>query len=46
MNYADLKNGNLNLYDLIRISDAHCINVENQIKIREYVEQHKADKER
>jgi len=44
INYADLKNGNLNLYDLVRISDAHSRNTENQIRIREYYEEHKHEK--
>jgi hypothetical protein len=36
INYIDLKNGNLNLYDLILISDALTIKRENEIRIQEY----------
>lgn len=41
VDYADLKNGRLDLIDLIKISDAHLIDLENQIRIREYHEENK-----
>jgi hypothetical protein len=37
VNFADLKNGSLDLIDLIKISDAHLINMENQLRIQEHV---------
>lgn len=36
INPADLKNGVLDLLDLVKISDAHLINLENQIRIKEF----------
>lgn len=36
VNYVDLKNGTLDLIDLIKISDAHLIDLENQIRIKEF----------
>jgi hypothetical protein len=36
INYIDLKNGNLNLYDLALISDAFTIKKENEVRIQEY----------
>ena len=41
VSYAELKSGAINLYDLIRLSDAHCINIENNIRIREHCERKK-----
>jgi hypothetical protein len=36
VNFSDLKNGGLDLIDLIKISDAHLINMENQLRIQEH----------
>jgi hypothetical protein len=36
ISYVDLKNGNLNLYDLALISDAFTIKKENEVRIQEY----------
>jgi hypothetical protein len=37
INYIDLKNGNLSLYDCALISDAMMIKWENQFRINQYV---------
>jgi hypothetical protein len=39
INYIDLKNGRLNLYDLALISDALTIKRENENRIQEYYTQ-------
>jgi hypothetical protein len=36
INYIDLKNGRLNLYDLALISDAFTVKKENEYRIQEY----------
>jgi len=36
VSYVDLKNGTLDLIDLIKISDANLIDLENQIRIKEF----------
>ena len=36
VNFPDLKNGSLDLIDLIKIYDAHLMDLENTIRIREY----------
>ena len=41
VNFADLKNGSIDLIDLIQISDSHLIDLENQIRIREHHEENK-----
>jgi hypothetical protein len=36
VSYADLKNGNLNIMDLARISDALEVEAENRARIEDY----------
>jgi hypothetical protein len=43
VNFPDLKNGSLDLIDLIKIYDAHLMDLENSIRIREYHDKKKAD---
>jgi hypothetical protein len=43
VSFPDLKNGNLDLIDLIKIYDAHLIDLENNIRIKEYHEKKKDD---
>jgi hypothetical protein len=43
VNFPDLKNGSLDLIDLIKIYDAHLMDLENTIRIREYHDRKKAD---
>jgi hypothetical protein len=38
INFIDLKNGNLDLFDLVKISDAWLIDLENQIRIKAFKE--------
>jgi len=34
--FSELKNGVLDLFDLIKLSDAHLIDLENQLRIKEH----------
>lgn len=43
VSYGELKSGLVTLFDLVRLSDAHCINLENSIRIREYHERNKSE---
>ena len=43
VNFPDLKNGSLDLIDLIKIYDAHLMDLENTIRIREYHDRKKDD---
>lgn len=43
INFIDLKNGKLDLIDLVKINHAHLLNLENQVRIRKYHERNNPD---
>ena len=45
VSYAELKSGVVTLFDLVRLSDAHCVGIENSIRIREHCENREKNKD-